>query len=111
MTSEVPADAAPQNGVRLSVSPEIRSDGCLKIKFMSNPFVELSFANIKGWRFENGWLRIFNESGNISYPASSIGYVECVYNSLEVQNQIAVRQLGKGVTDTFSCLKCGGEIK
>jgi len=111
MTSEVPADAAPQFGVRLPVSPEIEPDGYLKISFKSGIVVVLLFANIRGWRLENGWLRVFFSTGNTSYPASSVEYVECEYNSTEVQNQIEVQQFGKGPTDIFSCPKCGGEIR
>jgi len=94
-----------------TIPGEVVPDGYLEIRFLETSMLCFNFEEIKGWRLEHGWLRVFLNTRNISWPFHRIDTVTVVYNSAEVQEAIDASRKGKGPTDTFSCNKCGGEIK
>jgi len=92
----------------LRTAIEDASDGYLEVKFHDHTETH-PFRLIKGWRLEHGWLRIFFKDHNVSHPFHHIKSVKCMYNSKDAQDSIARTQKNHS-TDSFSCLKCGGEI-
>ena len=87
---------------------EVSQDGYLEVTFLDHDNIKFryTFAEISGWRTENGWLKVFFFTHHKAWPFHRIESVDVVYNSPEVQARMLEYWRPYDV-----CKKCGGEIE